>query len=134
MPYIIPIKAEEIPSRLVKWLDKSAKVGYYGYEAKHILADALEKTLQLWEVAGDNAEGIIVSKVLQHPAGKEFQVWTMAGKGFLRDLDKLYKELEVYATEHGCKFISGLVVNEQLYKPYEDLGVKTVGQIMYKEL
>lgn len=116
---IVPISLESITPRHVFWLAKICQEDYTGMEAKDLILDAAKGVLQLWETPSD---GVIVTEVLQHPAGKEFLVFGIAGEGL--DILKIARWAREEGKRLGCRWVGGNTTNPKMERISKRLAKK----------
>lgn len=117
--YITWIRPEELSASDTKWLTACSKIGYYGYKPGDIVLMALKGEVQLWRVK--DGAGIVITRILSHPAGKELDIWLLAGRGLIRLADGICEQLENYARSMGCRWVSGHSARPGLTRLYERL-------------
>lgn len=102
---LVKISPQDLTEQDLFYLIRAAEADQYGVTAKDYLHAALEKDIRLWRIVG-NGEGILGTRILQHPAGRELLVEFLAGRKVAKGLSAIYASLEPYAREHGCKWIA----------------------------
>jgi hypothetical protein len=124
------LEPDKISPRDVYWLIEACDILYTGTEPKDLFMDALKGKVQLWSCE----DGVIVTSLVQHPAGKEFILYTLAGKNMITNLEKNWTPIKSYAKKQGCKWITAYLTNERLRKFATKLGLKTIQTVQQMEL
>jgi hypothetical protein len=120
--YFKQVPVSHATRELLVLLDKAAKAGYYGYNVSHVVKWAIEGKAQIWQLAGPDCSGVLVTQILEHPAGKELFIWSMAGQGFLANADMIMDRLEAFARAEQCKWIGGSAIHQGLENFYTTWG------------
>lgn len=104
----------ELEDKDLVWMMKALAGHYGGYEPIDVVREIAEGLPhEIWRLEGP-AEGIIITTVIEHPAGKELLIWWLAGKGILKNLYQIYGALKDIARDRDCTWISGAAQNPAL--------------------
>lgn len=114
-----------------KWLSKMVDGYYRGARPIHLVKDAMEGRALLWRLTGDQ-EGMMVTQVLLHPAGKEVLVWGLAGENL--KMLPLADAVENYAKEHEAKWIGAQTSSPAMEKLFSRLNGKSISRYWLKEV
>ena len=126
------LQPTSITATHLHWLQLVCSMDYTGVQPKHYLADALEGKVLLWDF--DSGNGIVLTQLLQHPAGKEVFILGLAGTGLIRKVKTLNEIIQTYAECVGARWIGGNVVNARLVPVYEKLLGKSFGVKCFREV
>lgn len=124
--YFKQIYLDSIDDDIISLLDKAVSMSYYGFKVSHILPEIANFNMQLWEGKGHKTHFIAITQMTKYPGGTELVFWSLAGKGYIRNVDLVYNTLAKFAQENNCRWFSGKVVTEAkaLEKVYEKFGVE----------
>lgn len=119
--YFEQIYLDRISDNVLILLDKAVKTSYYGFKVSHILPEIANFNMQLWECKGDNTHFIVITQMTKYPAGTELMIWSVAGKGYIKNVDLVYDTLINFARDNNCRWLSGLITDEakRLEKVYQ---------------
>ena len=132
--YVRPIQPQELVDEDLKWLQKICNIAYYGYKPEHVVAGAITKDKQLWRLRGEGLEGLAVTILIEHPAGNELLVWGLAGRGYLRNFDRVLQDFKSYMGQHSIKWLTGLARKAEFGAEHERIGAKKIGSMYTLEL
>lgn len=126
--YFEQIWLDKLDETSMKALQKAVKASYYDYRVEDILKFISDFKMQLWRGQHQDETFILVTQVIQHPNGKELQIWSVGGKGYVKQVNRVYEKLEAFAQAEGCKWISGQIEDarfERVYKRFKPKKVYT---------
>lgn len=105
------------------YIKRACEVNYIGAEPRHVVFDAAQGTAQIFRLEG-KAEGIVITRIVQHPSGRELSIWGIAGKGiFPRQVRFVAEELSRYGADNNCKWLT--FVN--LHKSFDPIYSRVFG-------
>ena len=105
--YLKELKVGELNEQDLEWLLRSTEASYTGMQPVHVMVDAAEGRARIWRVA--DGKGILVTKVLEHPAGWELYILCIAGQGLFELFNDGAEEFFDLARQHKCRYIGCLV-------------------------
>ena len=102
-PFLAELKLNELDEKDMEWLVVGCKVMPSGAEPYHIMMDLAHGKVRCFRL-GEHT-GILVIKVLQHPAFRELFIFLLAGEGVFDILEEAFPELEQLAKDYQCSKI-----------------------------
>lgn len=100
-----------------------------------IMAESTSGLIQTYRLAGDEAvQGCIISRLLVNPLGKQFDIWGLAGKGFIKNIEAVSAAVTYRAKQEGCTQITGHVLRHGLERVYQKIAGKPESIRYVKEI
>lgn len=130
---LVRLRQHNVDEKDWAWLEVGLKSMPYGYDLKSTMEDLMAGMLQFWRLEGE-AEGILLTRIMEHPWIRELEVVTMAGKGVVKNLHLIYQALKSEGRNLGCKVIGGDVSDRRLLRKYTRLGAKPIAVKMVMEI
>lgn len=132
--YIQQIWLDSIEAEDITPLQLAADVLPFGYKVEDILGDIREGYRQLWRGVNKVGRFVLVTQIVQHPGGKELNVWTIAGQGYIYGLKQAHAKMIEFGKENNCKWLTGMVRRkgfERAYRlfPHRDVSRYLIGDI-----
>lgn len=109
---IKPLTIGELTEQDLLHLDAAVSTSYTGRSVAHILTAVAQQHMDLWRLG----DGVLVTQLLDHPAGHELYLWALAGQGLVHDLEQHAEELCDIARRANCRWIGGLAVRPGLVR------------------
>ena len=92
-------------------LKKALEANLFGYTPLDVLTEAVKHDVHIWVLRADDCSGVWVTRIEQHPGGKELFTWLMAGSGGLHRHTKFIMErLQRFAEKTDCRWMTGLAI------------------------
>ena len=88
---------------MVKQLEEVCFLSYTGMCTTDVVTALADKEIQLWQ----HGKGILTSKILQHRDGRELLIELVSGSGIVNDFKPVWEELQRFAKQYKCRWISG---------------------------
>lgn len=132
------LRPGEVEEYDVALMAQALALDYTGTLAQHSLADMLSGETQWWRLVDAGAaepRGIVETKVLEHPAGRELLVKVVAGERVLVQGRRVAGMLEHFARGAKCRWMSGVSLNDRMARFYERRAdMPVVGYVHMREL
>lgn len=85
----------------------------------NVLKDAEAGNLTIWKHEGENSAGYFLLRVLEHPNGKELEIYAAVGENLLLHGEEIITWIEWYARQFGCRWLTLHNDEPRLDKYYE---------------
>ncbi len=116
MKFLTELKIGELTDEDFKYLIEATSISYTGMQAHHIMTDFVSGDLQIWRISNGDAKGIIVTKVLMHPALKELHILCMAGKNLVKIFEEAFEDILSVARKGECSKVSCFIMRPAMQK------------------
>lgn len=133
-PYFKRIGVRDVDKIDLKHWKRAVEEGYYGHKVEDLIMDVAQGVLQLWRGRGEGFEVILLTQMFKHPAGKELKIWSLAGKGYVKNLGLIHDTLVEYAKEQGCRWLSGETKSRGFDRVYERFNPDLTSKFFLKEI
>lgn len=124
--YLEQIWNDKVDEQDILCLQKAVKECYYGYTVEHILEQVFDCQMQLWRGEHKGSRFVIVTQILNHPGGKEFQVWSLGGKGYIKAIPTALPVLLAFARQYNCTWLTGYEAHSGFKRIYSMLNPKII--------
>ena len=120
---------EFVPPALVSaedigWLKHATNASFAGTDPSMVLLEAERSLAQIWRFRCDGGGGIVVTRLFEHPKGRELFIWFLGGKGVLAHIRCMHSTLVAFVKSNNCSWMRG-IARPGLARIYErQLGFK----------
>lgn len=128
-PYIEQIWLDKITDADLICLQKAVEVCYTGHRVEDVLRGLSRFELQLWRGINGPDTFSIITRIVQYPGGKQLEVWSIGGKGYVRSVEQVYGRLKEFAKESSCRWFAVTIERKaflKLYKRFPKMGIYTL--------
>lgn len=116
LEFLTELKIGELSDEDFKHLIDATAISYTGMQAHHIMGDFASGDLQIWRISKNSHKGIIVTKVLLHPALKELHILCMAGENLVSVFEEAFKDILTIAKKEECSKVSCFIMRPAMQK------------------
>lgn len=106
-------------------LVKLEKAAWDGTRAEDWLTDFHQGLSQMWEVDGEGARGLLLTRV-EVATKRELVVDGLAGSGMIRVKELVFKDLKAIARQYNCQVLGGHAIPKGLRRLYQSMGLRDV--------
>jgi len=120
---ITQIWIDQIDDETVEAINRALGAVYFGYDIHYVIEQVAHLKMQLWRGRGF----IVLTTINTHPGGKELNIWTVGGKGYIKEIPRIYETLKDFALKEDCKWITGFVDRKGFGRLYKEFNTKKYG-------
>jgi len=110
------IHAAELKHDDLRLLRNITALSDKGHQPLDILQDETAGTRQLFKIGQD---GLLVTQILAHPAGRALHIWGVAGDSLIKQAGEIVTEVKTLAKLWDCRWVEFQTTSPVLAKVYE---------------
>ncbi len=135
MTHLSEVEPSTLSQEELQWLDKFCQWDYDGRKLEHLLTEVVKDELKLWRLSASPARGLVGTRLLVKPNGRQLWLELLVGQGLLREASSIRSAILERGRLANCNSLAGVAVRPGLAKLYETiLGVKPSATLFREDL